>query len=82
MASIFCIEKEDNLLYDGGRFETERGGRLMTCREAERLVMPYINGELTDAELAEFLKHIDTCEDCREELEIYFTCLLYTSRCV
>ena len=42
----------------------------MTCREAERLVMPYINGELTDAELAEFLKHIDTCEDCREELEI------------
>ena len=45
----------------------------MTCREAERLVMPYINGELTDAELAEFLKHIDTCEDCREELEIYFT---------
>ena len=44
----------------------------MTCREAERLVMPYINGELTDAELAEFLKHIDTCEDCREELEIHY----------
>ena len=45
----------------------------MTCREAERLVMPYINGSITDEELKEFLKHIETCEDCREELEIYFT---------
>lgn len=45
----------------------------MTCREAERLVMPYINGSITDGELKEFLKHIETCEECREELEIYFT---------
>ena len=40
----------------------------MTCREAERLVMPYINGSITDEELREFLKHIEGCEDCREEL--------------
>ena len=45
----------------------------VTCREAERLVMPYINGSITDGELKEFLKHIETCEECREELEIYFT---------
>ena len=45
----------------------------MTCKEAERLVMPYINGSITDEELKEFLKHIETCEECREELEIYFT---------
>ena len=45
----------------------------MTCREAERLVMPYINGSLTDEELEAFLAHIDSCEECREELEIYFT---------
>ncbi len=45
----------------------------MTCREAEHLVMPYISGEITDQELEAFLKHIDTCENCREELEIYFT---------
>lgn len=47
--------------------------RTVTCREAERLVMPYINGSITDEELREFLKHIEGCEDCREELEIYFT---------
>ena len=48
----------------------------MTCREAERLVMPYINGSITDEELKEFLKHIETCEDCREELEIYYTLIV------
>lgn len=45
----------------------------MTCPEAEKLVMPYINGTITDQELEEFLAHIDSCEDCREELEIYYT---------
>ena len=45
----------------------------MTCREVERLVMPYINGSITDEELEGFLEHIETCENCREELEIYFT---------
>ena len=45
----------------------------MTCEEAERLVMPYINGSITDEELEGFLKHIEHCPECREELEIYFT---------
>ena len=45
----------------------------MTCREAERLVMPDINGSITDEELKAFVEHIDHCPDCREELEIYFT---------
>ena len=45
----------------------------MTCKEAERLVMPYINGELTDEELKDFLEHTQSCADCMEELEIYFT---------
>ena len=45
----------------------------MTCKEAERLVMPYINGELTEEELKDFLEHTQSCADCMEELEIYFT---------
>lgn len=45
----------------------------MTCREAQQLVIPYINNELTDEELAGFLEHVDHCKDCKEELEIYFT---------
>lgn len=44
----------------------------MTCQEAEHLVTPYINHTLTDEQLEEFLEHIESCEACREELEIYF----------
>ena len=33
-----------------------KGGAIyMTCEEAERLVMPYINGSITDQELEGFL---------------------------
>lgn len=44
----------------------------MNCQEAQRLVMPYIQDELTDRELEEFLEHVETCPACQEELEIYF----------
>lgn len=45
----------------------------MDCQEAERLVTPYIHGELDEDTLEKFLEHIETCENCQEELEIYFT---------
>ncbi len=45
----------------------------MTCKEAEQKIMPYINDELTDKQLEPFLKHIATCKNCYEELEIYYT---------
>ncbi len=45
----------------------------MTCRETEQLVMPYIRGELSLETLKDFLEHIDSCDNCSEELEIYYT---------
>lgn len=42
-------------------------------KEAEQMVMPYINDELTDKELGPFLNHIYSCKSCYEELEIYYT---------
>lgn len=45
----------------------------MTCKEAERLVVPYMNDELTDEELREFIEHVEACPACWEELEIYYT---------
>lgn len=44
----------------------------MTCQEAEHLVTPYINDRLSGDELEAFLKHIESCRNCQEELEIYF----------
>lgn len=46
---------------------------MMTCKEAEKMVMPYINYELGEKELEAFLNHIRTCDSCKEELEIYYT---------
>ncbi len=46
---------------------------MLTCREAEKMVMPYIDGQLSDEELELFLRHVYTCPDCHEELEIYYT---------
>ena len=45
----------------------------MTCMEAEKMVVPYMKDELSPTELEDFLDHIKTCENCREELEIYYT---------
>ena len=44
----------------------------MNCLEAQGLVMKYINNELSGPQLENFLKHIDRCPDCREDLEIYY----------
>lgn len=45
----------------------------LTCKEAEKMVMPFINYQLGEGELEAFLAHVNSCPDCREELEIYFT---------
>lgn len=33
----------------------------MTCLEAEKLVIPYINDRLSIAELEDFMEHIEMC---------------------
>lgn len=48
----------------------------MTCKEAQALVIPYINQELTIDELEPFMEHIKTCKECREELEIYYIAMV------
>lgn len=44
----------------------------MTCVEAEKMVVPYMKDELSPTELEDFLNHIKTCDNCREELEIHY----------
>jgi len=51
------------------------GGKVMTCIETQRLIMPFINKELDIDHLEEFVNHINSCPDCLEELEVYFVLL-------
>ena len=45
----------------------------MNCKQAQRLLVPYINGELDEKEEGEFVKHIRHRPECYEELEVYAT---------
>ncbi len=45
----------------------------MNCMEARRMITPYVKGELSEKDLEQFLKHIEQCSDCMDELDIYFT---------
>lgn len=48
----------------------------MTCLEAQSKIMAFIEGKLPDDELREFIKHVKNCENCSEELEIYYTLIV------
>ena len=45
----------------------------MTCLEAQSKIIAYIDYNLEKDQKTEFLKHIQHCEDCKEELNIYYT---------
>lgn len=47
----------------------------MTCLEAQALITPFINDKLECAQLEEFIKHVQECPDCMEELEVYYALL-------
>lgn len=41
----------------------------MKCQEAEQLIQNFINDDLTGEPLANFVRHIDKCHSCYEEME-------------
>lgn len=45
----------------------------MTCLEAQSKIIAYIDYNLEKEQKTEFLKHIQCCKDCKEELNIYYT---------
>ncbi|MGN0158104.1 MAG: zf-HC2 domain-containing protein [Brotaphodocola sp.] len=46
---------------------------MLTCKQAEKMVVPFIEYQLNEQELEDFLIHVETCPSCKEELEIYYT---------
>lgn len=37
------------------------------------MVTPFVKRELSDKDTEQFLKHVEHCNDCMDELDIYFT---------
>jgi len=44
----------------------------MDCMTFQKLIPAYINGELNDETLNEFLIHLKNCSQCTDELEIHY----------
>lgn len=45
----------------------------MTCQEAQKNITPYIDNQLDLKEIEKFIDHVRSCQECKEELEIYYT---------
>ncbi len=44
----------------------------MTCKDADRVITLFLDDDLDNKELSDFLNHIENCPECREELTIQF----------
>ena len=47
-------------------------GDTMDCKEFNSLIQDFLNDRLSEMKLSEFLGHIESCEDCRDELRIQY----------
>lgn len=48
----------------------------MNCLEAQSKIVAFVEDKLEGGELLEFVRHVRSCENCAEELEIYYTLLV------
>lgn len=54
------------------KWERRRSSLDITCREAQKLIQPYIDRSIADKDLSALIDHIEACPACREELETGF----------
>ena len=45
---------------------------MMSCKDAEKLIPLFLDDDLDNRDLSDFLDHIDSCPECKEELTIQF----------
>ena len=48
----------------------------MDCKELQKLFIPFIDDQLSISELDAFLHHMESCQECREEYDIYYTMIM------
>lgn len=45
----------------------------MDCKRAMELMTQFINGQLNTEDVEAFLNHVESCQECREELEVNYS---------
>ena len=44
----------------------------MNCKEAEKKIPSFLQDDLDGSKLEEFVEHVESCPECKEELSIQF----------
>lgn len=55
-----------------GLWSIERRGRGMNCKDLEKKIPSFLQDELDGSKLEEFVEHVESCPECKEELSIQF----------
>lgn len=45
---------------------------MQDCKDIQKMIVPFAKGTLSLKNEENFVKHLEFCEDCREEFEIYY----------
>lgn len=53
----------------------EKYGEIMDCKQCEKCIDDYINNCLDENLMDDFIKHLDNCEACKEELVVNYSLL-------
>lgn len=48
----------------------------MNCLQCQSKITQYIEDKLSENEIQEFIRHVNECSNCYEELDIYYTLLI------
>lgn len=48
----------------------------MTCKDLQEKFIPFVDDKLSIHDLDAFLQHLSSCEECREEYEVYYMMIM------
>ena len=51
----------------------------MNCKDTDKLIPLFLTDQLSNRELEQFLKHVNQCGECREELTIQYLVMIGSS---
>lgn len=48
----------------------------MTCKQVQKRIIDFINDDMDVKELGAFLEHLEYCDECKEEYDVYYTLIM------
>ena len=48
----------------------------MTCKQVQKRIIDFINDDMDVKELGTFIEHLESCDECKEEYDVYYTLIM------